>query len=433
MLQENFRTGTETPAPEQVFRYSHAPLQNGESSQPEYYYGHALLQKGESSQQEFRSGTARWEALPGLTMYLLINSLFLLKYVSRSSFPEWASVVVYSLFIISLVSMFRLLPERFFKPLYFTVAAGMLAGILLLHRTIDPLTVQVDRWSAIDHFLERMLKGEYPYMAQTHLGGYGSPFPFWNLFHLPYYLLGDVAIVMLAVLIALIFSLKRITENYTGAALFLVLLAVSPAFWYEVAVRSDLLYNFLLCFLIITWWYRRGINIGNSLWTTALVSGLMLSTRLSIVIPFFLYLFPGFILAGWKQRLLFTGIAALCFLLTFLPFMVWDLNQLVFFEYNPFVLQTRQGSPLELLVLAALLVPFSLLWKGNTVRYATFTYLTIVVFVSVTFIHRMFTDNFESELFSSRYDITYFNMSLPFVLWVISRSSMFGKTNAAGN
>lgn len=399
MLQENFRTGTETPAPEQVFR----------------------------------SGTARWEALPGLTMYLLINSLFLLKYVSRSSFPEWASVVVYSLFIISLVSMFRLLPERFFKPLYFTVAAGMLAGILLLHRTIDPLTVQVDRWSAIDHFLERMLKGEYPYMAQTHLGGYGSPFPFWNLFHLPYYLLGDVAIGMLAVLIALIFSLKRISGNYTGAALFLVLLAVSPAFWYEVAVRSDLLYNFLLCFLIIAWWYHRGITIGSSLWTTALVSGLMLSTRLSIVIPFFLYLFPGFILAGWKQRLLFTGIAALCFLLTFLPFMVWDLNQLVFFEYNPFVLQTRQGSPLELLVLAALLVPFSLLWKGNTVRYATFTYLTIVVFVSVTFLHRMFTDNFESGLFSSRYDITYFNMSLPFVLWVISRSSMFGKTNAAGN
>lgn len=361
-----------------------------------------------------------WQFLFSLIVYLLINSLFILKYTNRMMDQGWIAVLLYATVVTGGLMVYPRVPKRFGKAVFSVVSLLIIAGIVLLQLKIDPLSVQVDRWSAIDHFLQRMLQGEYPYLAQTHLGGYGSPFPFWNLFHLPFYAMGDVGLGMVAVLTGLIFSLKRITGSYSRAAFFMLALAVSPAFWYEVAVRSDLLYNFILCFLIGFWWLQSNKTISNSLWLTGIISGLMLSSRMSVVIPFFLLLFPGFVAAGWKKRIAFISIAALTFILTFLPFIYWDFNQLVFFEYNPFVLQTRQGSVVELILLIALLIPLSLHWKGNAERYATYNVITIVVFVGATFLHRMISNRFESDIFSSLYDITYFNMSLPFVLMVLS-------------
>jgi len=366
--------------------------------------------------------SSSWEWRCSLLIYLLINSLFVAKYLERTGFPVWIAVSAFVLAIPALLYGISVLPRKVFTVATITLAVLTVAGILIMHRAIDPLSVQVDRWSAIDHFLQRLLKGEYPYLAQTHLGGYGSPFPFWNAFHLPFHLLGDVAIGMTVVVIALIVSVKPITGSAKQACTYLLLLTASPAFWYEVAVRSDLIYNFILCYLILAWWNRKGMSVTSSLRTTAIVSGLMLSTRLAIVVPFFLFLFPGFVEAGPTKRFQFAGIAALTFVLTFLPFVVWDFDQLVFFEYNPFVLQTRQGSPLEPLLLLAMLLPLSLGWKGDFRRFSFFTALTLVVFVAVTFIHRMITDQFHSGLFSSRYDITYFSMSLPFVIHALTQT-----------
>lgn len=359
-----------------------------------------------------------------LLIYLLINGLFLLKYLPETALNPFTGLVVYSTLIAGVFLLMKYLSRQLtsirqqqLRWTYLLLSLLTVAGILVLHQLIDPMELQVDRWSAIDHFLERMLSGEYPYLATTHLGGYGSPFPFWNIFHLPFYLMGDVAIGMTVVVLVLLISLKKLSGSYERAITYLLFLTLSPAFWYEVAVRSDLLYNFLLCFIICAWWYRSGINTGRSGFLTGVVSGLLLSSRLSIVIPFFIFLFPGFINSSWKQRLCFTGTAAGVFLLSFLPFIIWDAESLIFFEYNPFVLQSRQGSILEVVVLLAMLLPFSLIWKERFDRYTLYTSLTILIFVAVTFMHRMVIDNFDSGLFSSRYDISYFSMALPFVIW----------------
>lgn len=371
--------------------------------------------------RQHTSPLAGWESGFSLLIYLCINGLFIAKYLARTNFPLWLALAAFVLVLPALLYGSIKLPRRFLASAYIMLSLLVVAGIVVLHRVVDPLAVQVDRWSAIDHFLQRLLQGEYPYLAQTHLGGYGSPFPFWNAFHLPFHLLGDVAIGMTVVVIAWIVSLTKIANSGKQAVAFLVLLIASPAFWYEVAVRSDLIYNFLLCYLILAWWNRKDITIAGSLWTTAIVSGLMLSTRLSILVPFFLYLFPGFIASGWKRRFQFVGIAALTFIATFLPFMVWNFDQLVFFEYNPFVLQTRQGTLLEPLLLITMLLPLSLFWKRQFGRFSFFTALTLVVFISATFLHRMIDDQFQSNLFSSRYDITYFSMSLPFLIHTIAQ------------
>ena len=359
----------------------------------------------------------------GLVVYALINSLFLLKYLTRTPLHPLVGLGIYLLLLAGASLLIHRPPgwsarllHRPFKNETYVLSGLVIIAIILLQRSIDPMQLQVDRWSAIAHFLQNLLAGEYPYLAQTHLGGYGSPFPVWNFVHLPFYIAGDVGFAMPVVVAILVLSLKPILGTYRRAFVFVMLLALSPAFWYEVAVRSDLIYNFILCFLIMGWWYRRDVSVGNAPFLTGLISGLMLSTRLSIVIPFFIFLFPGFITTGWKQRIGFTITGLLTFAVSFVPFLLWDLNSLVFFEYNPFVLQTRQGSWIEIAVLLALLLSFSLLWKKRPERLSLYTAIALVVFIAVTFLHRMISDDFQSGLFSSRYDITYFTMALPFAL-----------------
>ncbi len=359
----------------------------------------------------------------GVAVYALINSLFLLKYLTRTPLHPQAVLAVYLLISGGTWLLIQYPPRWmanvFRRPLKyetFVLSGFVLIAIIVLNQLIDPQLLQVDRWSAIAHFLQNLLAGDYPYLAQTHLGGYGSPFPVWNFVHLPFYLLGDVGYAMPAFFILLVLSLNYILGNYRRAFVFVLLLALSPAFWYEVAVRSDLIYNFILCFLIVGWWYRRDVSVDNSPLVTGIVSGLVLSTRLSIVIPFFIFLFPEFLATGWKQRMMFTLAGLVTFALSFLPFLLWDLNSLVFFEYNPFVLQTRQGSWIEIGVLLAMLLSFSLLWRKSPERLSLFIAVTLIVFITGTFLHRMISDDFQSGLFSSRYDITYFTMALPFSL-----------------
>lgn len=357
-----------------------------------------------------------------MLLFLIINSLFIVKYVPRlgvSIFTVLACVVLYA--IISLLLFFVVFRKqfnfKFFKELYILAALGavILMGILLYF--IDPFAVQVDRWSAIHFFLQNMFQGEYPYAAQTHLGGYGSPFPVWQLFHVPFYLLGDVGLGMIFVFTLLAIALPLFFKSYQTALKCILLFLISPAFWYEAAVRSDMMYNFIICLLILILLYRKNITLEKHTIGLAILCGLMLSTRLSVVIPFVIYLLPEFFQVSWKKKIQFVLIGFFVFALTFLPFLLWGGTQLFLFEYNPFILQTRQGSFLEVVLLFAMLLFFSTRWKGDFSLCLSYIALTIVVFVSVTFFRRIMM--IEGCFFDVN-DITYYNMALPFVIVAIA-------------
>jgi hypothetical protein len=300
------------------------------------------------------------------------------------------------------------------------VVGVTVCGIIFLHIVIDPMTIQVDRWSAIHNFIQTLFQGKYPYLAQTHLGGYGSPFPFWQFLHIPFYLLGDVGLGMLFMIVLLSISLKLIMKSYNNALIYLILLIASPAFWYEVLVRSDLLYNFLLCFLVIAFIHRKNITINNNTFLLGILCGLILSSRLSVIIPFAIYLFPDFWHSGLKKQVKFLLIGLFSFILTFTPLLIWDFNSLIFFKFNPFILQSRQGSIFEVIVLISLIIFFAFRWKSDFTKQFYYTGIVIVSFVLITFLHRMISDNFTNGLFSSSYDLTYFNMALPFIIHTIS-------------
>jgi hypothetical protein len=360
-------------------------------------------------------------------LFTIINGLFVVKYSLKFEYNLLITITLYAL----IVALFFLLENKFIqllndkqsKYIYFLLTTIIASSILALLAFINPLHLQVDRWSAIHNFLENLFNNIYPYSAHTHLGGYGSPFPVWQIFHIPFYLLGDVGFGMFFSVMLLAVLLVWILGSYKKSLIYLILLCISPAFWYEVAVRSDLFYNFLLCFLAIAIIYKKKFSIQNQSIGLGILCGLFLSTRFSAAIPFAMILSSGFLAADFRRKSLFIASILLVFTISFLPFAYWDFNTLFFFKSNPFILQTSQGSILEIIVLAILILFYSLKKNSNLTTYCSQISVTIVIFVATTFIHRMISNHFVNSLFSSSYDITYFNMALPFILFALIKNN----------
>jgi hypothetical protein len=147
----------------------------------------------------------------------------------------------------------------------------------------------------------------------------------------------------------------------------------------------------------------------------------MMSTRLAVCIPFFLFLFWDYLYAcNWKQKVGLPLLILLVFGLTFLPFAIWNWDMLFYFEYSPFALQTRQGVPFNTPIIIMLCLLASLFLRGEWKNYLVATGSCLTALVLITFLSRMYIYNQWGELFESRYDITYFNMALPFIIAAIA-------------
>lgn len=372
------------------------------------------------SQENIVSG----KIIPQIILFLGINGLFILKYVGRTSYNPILLLILYCAFscfvIITFFHNAQKLNKNGTNILIGLLTLALVLGISLLNYFINPLDIMVDRWSAIHNVIHNLFIGQYPYSAHTHLNGYGSPFPIWQLFHIPFYLLGNIAFAMIFSVLLLIYTLVRFTKNKKSSLLYLLLLTISPAFWYEVAVRSDLFYNFLLVLIAIIFFQKKNYIIDKNSILLGAICGLFLSTRLSIIIPFFIYFFQDFTISRLKNKTGFIFMIIFCFVVSFLPLVFWDFDTLFFFKYNPFVLQSRQGSFLEVIIIGSLSVYLALTWKNDFLKFNAFTAYAITALVSVTFLHNMINTNFENHLFSPAYDITYFNMALPFLIFSIA-------------
>lgn len=360
-----------------------------------------------------------------LFVYLVINILFIEKYASRVTDYHLCLSVLYVLGTLLLIYFFRKKLHTCAHATRWTIGIGLLflcAGLIVQY-AIDPHALRVDRWSAIHHFLTTMLQGDYPYGASTHLGGYGSPFPIWQILHLPCYFLGNVGLSIFVVLIAFVLTMHY-CHSSKAALMVTVLLGISPAVWYEVAVRSDLITNMLLVAIIVQWLVHKDVKLMHSPLVLGVISGLVLSTRLIALIPLCVLYGYEFLHIGWKKQLLFLLTTIATFTLTFLPFVFWNGSTLLFFEYSPFVLQTRQGSWVVLLLFALIAVATTCIMQGKTSYVFAATGLLLTILVVMSFVEKMWQLNLWNGLFSSAFDITYLSTALPYYIIHLSHAML---------
>ena len=356
-----------------------------------------------------------------MALYVLINVLFVDKYSARMT--EWHAIVscIYAICAGGALWLLDRVIEKIQKPiLWLGIIAGLWLGVgVAIQYAIDPITLQVDRWSAIHHFLDGMLAGVYPYGQQTHLGGYGSPLPVWQILHLPFYAIGNVGLSILVVLGGLLYTLVK-TRGAKQALIVCMLLGAAPACWYEIAVRSDLITNIMLVAILVEWLKYKQIELAKNTISIGVLCGLVLSTRLVAVIPLAVAYGYEFIKMGWKKQIVFVLIVASSFAVTLLPFILWEGSTLLWFEYNPFVLQTRQGSITVMILWAVLAIGWAIYTKGEKRMRVISTGLILTTLVVMAFVGKMWTENAWKELYSSTFDITYLSLALPFYTIAIS-------------
>ena len=362
-----------------------------------------------------------WSRTLQIAIFITVNIFFTLKYFDRFGINPYATSIVYIVLIISFVTLYSkyiyVVPERYIKIGYFLLIFVMIAAIIAIFFKIDPYSIRVDRWSALSFFWESIFQGNYPYTTHTHVSetNFASPFPLWHLLHLPFYLMGEVGLGLIAFLLIFSFVLRWFFGSYRLAFFYLTLIFLSPGYWWEVSARSDSLSNALLVIMIIFWLIKTHKTLSYNFWMIAFVCGCVAATRMSALIPLALFLFQPYLKLKITQKIFFPLAVLLIALIYFLPFILWDTDTWVFFKRNPFMSQTENGYLSAFLLMLIVGVFFSLKWKNHQ-QYFAYTAIFIFIFILANQIVRIIRAG-EGNLFSDAIaDISYFNLLLPYCI-----------------
>jgi len=283
--------------------------------------------------------------------------------------------------------------------------------ILLIICLTDGNSLNVDRWSAMHVAIKAWLNGEYPYTAVDHLHGRTSNFPGLLVLGIPFYILGNVGYLEVFAFLLLAYMLNQYLPIKQSIS-YMVLLLLSPAYWWEIFAISDLFSNIIIvvCLIILLKKHTRDQPF-NSPYFLGICTGFLFLTRGIVAIPLTLFLFKDFWrippVVKFKFIVAFlTTIALLIFsVLIYCP----NLNTLKF--YNPLVLQTNYLP--HYIHIIALSLPFLFAFKIKDFGFDFFKYATILLLLPVifSFIYRGFLYGVNLD-----FDLSYFSMALPFAL-----------------
>jgi len=351
------------------------------------------------------------------SFYFLINIIFCVKY---NPIPEIKPLYIVFLYPAIVYGIYKLTTYKGIqkKNFFFIVIACVTVGFTaFLMSHIDKYSIEVDRWSALSFWSENLKNGVYPYGSLTHLDHRASPYPVWQFFHFPFHLLGDTGYAQLFCL-AVFFVFLFLNRNRINIGGFILLMVLSPGFWWEMCVRSDLLCNMLLVYIFLSslfyypGWRKKIYGVG-------LITGLFLCTKMLVAIPLFLYIFPYFLKLKSKEKVGFALITAAGAIVPFLPFLIGENSILNHPEYNPMLQQTYQANRWVVIVGLVLVVLASLKWK--TMKDCFFLaglFLFLLIF-SVG-VEIWIGNNLHYTIFGDEFDISYFNVSVPFFLFCIN-------------
>src|SRR5690554_633553 len=155
----------------------------------------------------------------------------------------------------------------------------------------------------------------------------------------------------------------------------------------------------------------------------------MLSTRNVFVIPYiitFLYLLKCKTISI-KQIFQIGIITILTFVSTFLPFIYNHLEE--FKVMNPFIIQSDYLMPQYLTVICVTVSSlFVFLVKSKEDVYF-YSGIALFMTISIYFVYHLIHSGFAESFFNSRVDISYFILSMPFLVYYFIKTNYLQRTN----
>ena len=331
-------------------------------------------------------------------------------------------MIAYVFSISVLLYLFNKIRSRYpaQKIAYLLIVVLFFLFTVFLNIHIDGNSVNVDRWSAMETSISALLNNQYPYSAADHLNGRSSNLPGLIIIGLPFYYIGNIGILQSFTFLLFAFTIYKSIHNIKAKLLALILLILSISYLWEVYVKSDLISNFIIILSFISLWYLKYQN--NKLEKGGLSAGIfsfLLFTRIVSIIPMTLLLFKPFNNSSAKIKLNFVLISvSTMFILGFI--VLYNCPDMDFFRNNnPLTLQNRQLPLFISLIL--IIIPFFYSKKvvslDSLIKYSLI-FLSIPVFVSFAISNIRY--GYYDAIINSTYDISYFNIILPFVIYYIA-------------
>lgn len=356
-------------------------------------------------------------------IFICINILFVCKYVPRVGLNPIAFAIGYGVFVSSFAILYlRIIVSRLSERIARNTSIALIIGIITLIALaiifIPPLSIRVDRWSATSFFLDALFEGIYPYSVHTHVcdTNYPSPFPLWHYLHIPFWLVGDVGWQQGFFFLLFLGATWYYFRSWHTLLTIILLFCLSPAYWWEIATRSDGVSNALFAASCILFIERKPIHMQDQWWKLAIITGCIASTRLSAVIPLALYLFKPWLDAKWKDKIGFIGITLCVIVFFFIPYIFWNTDNWIFFQRNPFITQALLGNRwlLTLMIGIAMIIAY----KKRTFYYFTSTTSVFMFsFMLVCQFGVLILPTGESlSLNDIYYDISYLTLAIPYTI-----------------
>jgi len=353
-------------------------------------------------------------------VYLLINSIFILKYSVRYSLSPVPFIIGYIIVVIAII--FTLFFKRdvilkLNKTIYLWFC--LLVALLLFISTtqFDISNIRVSRYAAIQEWLFNFLNGIFPYGSPTNPSG----FPILFLAFTPFALVGELGLMqVLTYILISLYLFKKFKNRQEVKWSVQILLLISPIYHYEIITRSELFSNMVFVLLFVDFVSKQNvkrINF-NKLLFISILGGLLLSTRMILLPIYFILLIYYFRQDLKRLFILFLGIGFI-FLLTLVPFFFW--NPSSFIEKGPFAVQSLY-LPIEVVAIflaGAVYLGFKI--KDEKSLYFS-TAIILFLFVAASFLFHLQEHTLFELIYKDRFDVAYFIFPLVFILMQIDNS-----------
>ena len=364
------------------------------------------------------SNSIKFRQILSFSIIVLINFIFAYKYFSRGNEHALLLSVFYIIFLVTIFILSKKINFQWVesnKAFYSVLFLYSLFHVVLFH-FIHVENLNVDRWSVISSFWEQAFKGQYPYNAQSHMGNYPGPLPFYFVLFLPFNFIGEIGYFsLLGVIIFAFFLRKNLSRRESIGALFILILSIS-VFW-EIMVRSTIFVNAVLFILYLFWLLKVDLNNFKQYWTSAIIGGLLLSTRSIFAFPLIIYCVFSFKSKEVTFKSIFSWSLIVCctFIITFSPFLLFYFND--FLNRNPFSVQTEHLLPFRisaLFLILAVVSGFVCSHKREIIYYTVGIFVLILI---TYFAFVCYNYGFKGAYINSNADISYMLFTLPFLLF----------------
>jgi len=352
-------------------------------------------------------------------IYLVVNSIFVLKYGSHIVAHGYLLVIFY---VIAVVAVWLLLikfpPGIFNKRTYLVIIIAFSVFMVVVFFVIPQESLRVDRHEMIKLFWDNTFAGINPYTPRELNTNIPGPFPCYFVIALPFYWLKEIGLLSLVGFLSFSYLLYVSGSSIKAKIISLLLLVGSPAFAWEITCRSTVFLNMVLVLGLIQSMERKS-NSGFSLRESigyGVLTGFVACTRsvtILVIVPYLLYLWRN---QRAPQPTLYSIAAISAFCIPFLPFLTYcSFSQ----GYNPFAVQTSiMPGPATIVVgLISCVVALRLKNFFSFISFQSFFLFALaLVYVSL----RIFSHGWHSSLIGDYADISYFMLAFPFLFASIS-------------